>query len=524
MAIASKWKQTDHPLRLRMVRTYLLAILICTFLFFSVSLISLVQQQNIIREHSRSSIEVLAQRIAAELEQRIQLLAADTLSKNQIDALNYKSGDESVPIKAQELQRRLEELRREHPIVENFIIFNLGGHQIFPGSSSLPVQSLEAQLPTDQSAAGSEFMALQPYKLGSYSFRRGTQICQMYYTVLPGNNTAEKLCVGFVASLPYIREQLLPEYEKQLDPSLVALLVDDTVQLGKTEDIDIPLPTIDWMLRIPGAFIRSVDASAQQELWYIGAATAMFLCILGLGIVLLIRVSWHIRWYQVRSDFVSGISHDLKTPLSLIRLYSETLAGDEQSFPPEERKNFIRIIARESERLSRLIDNVLDFSRIEKGKKTYELYEGDLAVTVAQTVEDYSDYLNLRGFSVKTGIQPNVPSVKFNREEVSQAILNLLDNARKYSGDSRLIRVHLWLLDGNIIIEIQDYGVGIPQEEIDNIFQPFYRVANQNEKGGCGLGLYLVAQVMQNHNGRIEVESELGKGSRFRLYFPVVQV
>jgi signal transduction histidine kinase len=142
---------------------------------------------------------------------------------------------------------------------------------------------------------------------------------------------------------------------------------------------------------------------------------------------------------------------------------------------------------------------------------------------VVQTIEDYSDYLNLRGFSVKTGIQSEAPPVKFNSEEVSQAILNLMDNARKYSGTSRLIRVHLWRLDGNIVVEVQDYGIGIPPDELDNIFQPFYRVTNQNEKGGCGLGLYLVAQVMQGHHGKIEVESELGKGSRFRLYFPVVQ-
>jgi two-component system phosphate regulon sensor histidine kinase PhoR len=171
--------------------------------------------------------------------------------------------------------------------------------------------------------------------------------------------------------------------------------------------------------------------------------------------------------------------------------------------------------------MSRLIDNVLDFSKMEQGRSHHELLEGDLTATVSQTVADYAEYLEWRGFAVKTSIWPNLPPVRFNVEQVSQMVLNLLDNARKYSGQSRLIRVNLWAQGDEVVVEVQDHGLGIPAQDKEKIFQPFYRIARGGEKGGCGLGLYLVDEVMKEHGGRVEVESEVDKGSRFRLFFPV---
>jgi len=243
--------------------------------------------------------------------------------------------------------------------------------------------------------------------------------------------------------------------------------------------------------------------------------------VLGFGLYFYMRVSWDIRWYQLRSDFVSGVSHEFKTPLSLIRLYSETLAGNYEDFSPEDRNNYIRIIARESERLSRLVENVLDFSKLEQAPKPMELMGADLASAISQTVQDYSDFLIWRGFELRTSVQPNLPSVRHNPEHISQAILNLLDNARKYSGASRIIRLNAWSPPGEVIIEVKDNGIGIPAEEKDKIFQPFYRIPGMDSKGGCGLGLYLAAQVMSEHGGTIEVESSVGEGSAFRLRFPI---
>lgn len=258
-----------------------------------------------------------------------------------------------------------------------------------------------------------------------------------------------------------------------------------------------------------------------KEVWLAGLSTIMFLPVIGFGLYFYIRVSWDIRWFHLRSDFVSGVSHEFKTPLSLIRLYSETLASNDINFSPEDRRNYIRIIARESERLSGLINNVLDFSKLEQGPKPSHMNEGDLSSVVTQAIQDYSDYLLYKGFELKYSIQPQLPPVRFNPEQILQSILNLLDNARKYSGASRLIRLNAWTDHGEVVVEVKDQGIGIPADEKNKIFQAFYRISGRDSKGGCGLGLYLVDQVMKEHGGRIEVESEVQRGSSIRLIFPV---
>jgi two-component system, OmpR family, phosphate regulon sensor histidine kinase PhoR len=274
-------------------------------------------------------------------------------------------------------------------------------------------------------------------------------------------------------------------------------------------------------LHVSGEMTDLSKVPVGRELLFYSITVVMFLSLLGLELFLYIRVAWDIRWFQSRSNFVSGVSHEFKTPLSLIRLYSETLAGNEQDFSIEDRRNYIRIIARESERLSRLVDNVLDYSKMDQRRQRAELPEGNLAHPISQAIQDYSEYLMWRGFELKSSIQPQLPLVRFNPEQVTQMILNLLDNARKYSGTSRMIRLNAWTRPREVAIEVQDNGIGISAEEINKIFQPFYRISGLDEKGGCGLGLYLVAQVMKEHGGSVEVESELKRGSLFRLVFPI---
>jgi two-component system phosphate regulon sensor histidine kinase PhoR len=274
-------------------------------------------------------------------------------------------------------------------------------------------------------------------------------------------------------------------------------------------------------LGVPLQMLGLSAVQANREIWFIGLSIFMLLSVLAIGLFLFVRVTWDIRWLELRSDFVSGVSHQFKTPLSLIRLYSETLAQNEQDFSPEDRRNYIRIIARESERMSRLIDNVLDFSKMENAGKTHELPEGDLTGIISQAINDYSEYLIWAGFDLKASIQPQLPRIRFNPEQVSQMIVNLLDNARKYSGSSRLIQLRAYVRLSDAVIEVQDKGIGIPEEEKENIFQPFYRIATTRNIGGCGLGLYLVAKVMKEHGGKVEVQSEVNRGSIFRLIFPI---
>jgi signal transduction histidine kinase len=130
------------------------------------------------------------------------------------------------------------------------------------------------------------------------------------------------------------------------------------------------------------------------------------------------------------------------------------------------------------------------------------------------------EWLSQHGFSVRTDLATNLPLVRFDPERVSQAVMNVVENARKYSGASKTIDIRLWSEGSSVILEVQDYGIGIPAGEQQRIFDQFYRASNASEQSGSGLGLFLVSDIMRAHRGSIELESEVGQGSRIRLVFP----
>jgi two-component system phosphate regulon sensor histidine kinase PhoR len=244
-----------------------------------------------------------------------------------------------------------------------------------------------------------------------------------------------------------------------------------------------------------------------QEILFLMGSTLFFLSALGLGVFLFVRTFQNLHLSQVREDFMNAISHDLKTPLTLVQLYGETLLYQDD-LSAEDRKTYSHIIVRQSKRLTHLIEQVLDLSRIERAHKRYCFQEGDLAPVVTETVEDYVEHLHQQGFSVETKLTHQVP----------------LDNARKYSGDRKSIAVRLWSEEDQVIFEVEDHGIGIPKELQKEVFQPFFRVYPSNGRPmrkGHGLGLFLVWHIMHAHGGKIEVISDGERGSRFRLVFPV---
>jgi len=223
-----------------------------------------------------------------------------------------------------------------------------------------------------------------------------------------------------------------------------------------------------------------------------------------------------------RADFVSGVSHSLKTPLTLIRLYGETLLyGGE--FSVEGRRGFYQIIIRESERLTHLVHNVLDFSQIDRDVKQYSFQEGDLASIVRESVEVYAQHLRRAGFTIEVDLATDLPSIRFDAASLAEVVLNLLDNAAKYCNGRNHISVRLGLETPNAVLEIEDQGIGIRDSEQERIFEQFYRGPNTAVKGGYGLGLFLVKKIMSAHGGTIEVRSQAGQGSTFRLAFPLSQ-
>jgi signal transduction histidine kinase len=233
-------------------------------------------------------------------------------------------------------------------------------------------------------------------------------------------------------------------------------------------------------------------------------------------------VNQEIELARLKSDFVSNVSHELKTPLALIRLFAETLElGRVRG--SEKMQEYYSTIRKESERLTGLINNLLDFSRIEAGGKQYRFERTDLACLVGQAIGAYRYQLEQKGFEVEETLPGDLPQVSVDRESYSLCVLNLLDNAVKYSGDSRAVKVRLQRENGSLRLEVEDRGIGIQRKDQVRIFEKFYRAGDplvHNTKGS-GLGLSLVKHVAQAHRGSVSVESSPGQGSKFILKVPI---
>jgi len=230
------------------------------------------------------------------------------------------------------------------------------------------------------------------------------------------------------------------------------------------------------------------------------------------------------RLAQAKSNFVSNVSHELKTPLSLISLFSEILELGRVD-NEEKKQEYYGIIRHESRRLNKTIDNILDFSRIEAGRKTYELVEGDMAEVIDNVLSTHRYQIITSGFDVKTNMQPELPSVLIDRDAMAQAISNLLDNAIKYSGEVKQLSITTRAIGSDLSLEVADHGIGIPRTEQAKVFDKFYRVGNGlvHDVKGSGLGLSLVKHIVEAHHGRIFVDSDVGKGSRFTILLPLAR-
>jgi signal transduction histidine kinase len=233
-------------------------------------------------------------------------------------------------------------------------------------------------------------------------------------------------------------------------------------------------------------------------------------------------VTKQVELARLKSDFVSNVSHELRTPLSLIRLYAETLELRRVT-SPEKMDAYYRIIRKESERLSALINNILDFSRIEAGRKEYDFRETDLGELVRNTLEAYRYQIEEQGFAFEQRIDPLIPAVRVDREAIARSLVNLLNNALKYSAEDKFLGVTLHQAEGVVKLEVLDHGIGIARSEQAKIFEKFYRVGDPlvHDTKGSGLGLSLVRHIARAHGGEVEVESAPGRGSRFTLSLPL---
>jgi signal transduction histidine kinase len=291
------------------------------------------------------------------------------------------------------------------------------------------------------------------------------------------------------------------------------------------ESVSRPIPFVfsDWIMSLHGS-------TAAPGRWARASFAANMTLALLLAAVLLGGVGFALRaadrtmaLSQLKSDFVSNVSHELRTPLASIRVFAELLRLGRVT-AHDKVQEYGESIESESLRLTRLVDNILDFSRIESGRKTYRFEPVDVRAVVDSTLRSFDVRLRHDGFTVEIEAPAApLPRVAADADALSQALANLLDNALKYSGDARRLTLRLASDADEVRIAVTDRGIGIPRPEHDKIFERFHRVGSGlvHDVKGSGLGLAIVRHIVEAHRGRIAVDSEPGRGSTFAIHLPV---
>ena len=278
-----------------------------------------------------------------------------------------------------------------------------------------------------------------------------------------------------------------------------------------------------WQMAVYAGVDDATRAAVRRQVAVFMAAFIVLCGVIVVGSV----VTWRLirretEMARLKADFVANVSHDLKTPLSVIRMFGETLEMGRVAEEPR-RQEYYRVITREAERLSRLIENVLDFSRIEGGRRRYDIVPTAVEPLVRETLEAFVYPLAHQAFKVEITVAPDLPEVPMDAHAVGQALANLLDNAIKYSANDRALGVEACVEGGELALSVADRGIGIPRAEQARIFDKFYRVGRSDTQSrrGSGVGLALVRHVAEAHGGRVTVESSPGAGSRFTLRLPL---
>jgi len=352
------------------------------------------------------------------------------------------------------------------------------------------------------------------------------------------------LIFGAQISLAHLKESLKPVVQT-LEPALrediaVALLDDAAkpvavVPAGFQSNWKHPFVATEigealphWELAVYLLNPAKLAESARTLKFTLGLLIALLLLAISVGGWLIVAdLNRQLTLARQKTDFVSNVSHELKTPLTSIRMFSELLA-EGRVLEPEKRQSYLHIITAEASRLSRLINNVLDFSRMERGEKKYSFQKCGLAGLVRETVETYRPHLEANGFRIQAAWPDAEIMVNADRDALAQVVVNLLSNAEKYSNGQKEITVQIEQLREPLPyaeVRVKDRGPGVPRGCEEKIFEQFYRAHDSLGSGiqGSGLGLTLARQIARAHGGDVTYRAQEGGGSCFMIRLPLVK-
>ena len=324
-----------------------------------------------------------------------------------------------------------------------------------------------------------------------------------------------EICVALLDDTARPVAQTIPKYETKWKHPFVA------TEVGEA------LPH--WEIAVYLLNPARLSQSAQTLKLTLSLLIAVLVLAIGVGGWLIVMdLKRQLTLARQKTDFVSNVSHELKTPLTSIRMFSELLA-DGRVFDKEKQRSYLHVITAETARLTRLINNVLDFSRLERGEKKYHFARCDLVGVVRETVETYRPHLEANGFKLECDSPDSPLFVSGDRDALAQIVVNLLSNAEKYSNDRKEVRVETRQQSQplpHVEVRVLDRGLGVPQGSEEKIFEQFYRAHDSLSSGiqGSGLGLTLARQIARAHSGDVVCEPREGGGTCFTLRLPVAPV
>jgi two-component system phosphate regulon sensor histidine kinase PhoR len=399
-------------------------------------------------------------------------------------------------------------------------------------SEDIPVSSLQNQSETIGKLlrySSSGYRKIEPVIIGDSVSGQGLML--MFVT---SSRSPEKKIAGFlIDAKSFITDVLQSKLQQAAGEEFLIAVFDRRNQhiVFSTSPIKITeLREVKDLWLFPGYSIgiRLKGTSVEDV---VRARTERNLILIGVLDILLIGAVWlvyrtlkkEMELVRLKGDFVSNVSHELRTPLSLIRMFTETLSMKRVQ-SEEKKQEYYETILHETERLTRLINNILNFSRMEAGKKQYHFEPMAVNDVVAAVLKTYTSHLEHEGFTTSVQLGEYLPDIHADHEAIAEAVINILDNAIKYSAADKFIRITTRQTENMIAVEVEDRGIGIEKHHHKKIFETFYRVSTglTNNIKGSGLGLSLVSHIVNAHGGMIELESTPGKGSTFRLLFPLM--
>lgn len=241
------------------------------------------------------------------------------------------------------------------------------------------------------------------------------------------------------------------------------------------------------------------------------------------GVIVLIQdITEHVRLDNMRKEFIADVSHELKTPLTSILGYSETLANSE--YDKEMQEKFLKVISNEAVRMTKLVNDLLTLSKYDNASTKWEKVEFNLGDLVKACQENLQIEIDKKNQKVECFVTANVPTICADKDGIERVVLNILSNSIKYTEEGGTIKIYVGFVYNDAYIKIIDNGIGIPEKDLERIFERFYRVdkARTRKMGGTGLGLSIAKEILDKNNGRIDIKSEVGKGTEVVITIPTI--